>query len=88
MADETTFKLGEALAAQDAMRRSLGLAEEVFPVEAFVGMISDEIEESRRAGRSDQAIADLVLDTTGKTVTVEDIARYYVAPGDRPGHGG
>ncbi len=88
MSGETTFKLGEALAAQDAMRRSLGLAEELFPVEAFIGMISDEIEESRRAGRSDRAIVDLVRDTTGKTVTVEDIARYYVPPEERPGHGG
>ena len=88
MSGETTFKLGEALAAQDAMRRSLGLAEELFPVEAFIGMISDEIEESRRAGRSDRAIVDLVRDTTGKTVTVEDIARYYVQSEERPGHGG
>ena len=55
MGAETTFKLGEALEAQGAMRRSLGLPEEVFPVEAFVGMISDEIEASRRAGTSSAA---------------------------------
>lgn len=80
MADDTTFKLGEALAAQAALRRSLGLAEELFPVESFVGMISDEIEASRRAGRDDRTIADLVRDTTGKAVTADDIARYYVPP--------
>lgn len=80
MGAETTFKLGEALEAQGAMRRSLGLPEEVFPVQAFVGMISDEIEASRRAGRDDQALVDLVRDTTGKVVTVEDIARFYVPP--------
>lgn len=84
MADDTTFKLGEALAAQAALRRSLGLPEELFPVESFVGMISDEIEASRRAGRDDQAIADLVLDTTGKAVTAADIARFYVPPAARP----
>ena len=84
MADDTTFKLGEALAAQGAIRRSLGLAEELLPVDAFVGMISDEIEASRRDGRDDQALADLIRDTTGKAVTVEDIARFYVPPEQRP----
>ena len=53
MGIDTTFKLDEALAAQAAMHRSLGIAEGVFPVAPFVGMISDEIEASRRAGRDD-----------------------------------
>ena len=32
-----SFKLDQALAAQQALRDSLGMKEELFPVEAFVG---------------------------------------------------
>ena len=79
MSDETEFKLDEALAAQRALRESLALPEELFPVEAFVNMISDEIVASRKAGRDDQTIVDLVKQVTGKTITIDEIERHLNA---------
>ncbi len=53
---EKTYPLEEAVKAQKALRAAAGLGAEQFPIEAFVGMISDEISncESRAAptGRS------------------------------------
>lgn len=83
MADEPTFTAQQALATTAAMRRELGLGEEEFPVQAFVGMISDEIEQLRDRGRDDEAIAAMVSEATGKTVSAELIARYYAPPGQR-----
>lgn len=76
MGDETAFKLDEALAAQRALRESLAMPEELFPVEAFVNMISDEIEASRNAGRDDQTVVDMVKQVTGKTITVDEIRQF------------
>ena len=80
-----SFKLDQALAAQQALRDSLGMEEELFPVEAFVGMISDEIEASRDAGRHDQTIVDMVQKVTGQTITLDDIAHFYAQPDERRG---
>lgn len=82
---DTTFKLDQALAAQQALRASLGMTEEIFAIDAFVGMISDEIEASRKAGRDDRSIVDLVQTVTGKTITVDDIDRFYAPPERRHG---
>ena len=49
-----------AIRAQKALREAAGLGPEQFPVQAFVGMMSDEIEELRKRGRSDQEIARLI----------------------------
>jgi hypothetical protein len=38
------IQIDQALRAQRALRDAAGLEEEAFPVPAFVGMISDEIE--------------------------------------------
>lgn len=81
----TGFKLDQALAAQRALRDSLGMEEEIFPVEAFVGMISDEIEASRDAGRHDQTIVDMIEKVTGQTITLDDLANYYAPPDERRG---
>ena len=83
MAEPPSFTLEEAIAAQRAMRRNLGLDEETFPVPAFVGMVSDEIEKLRSAGRSDGEIADIVRQATGKTIAADDIAEHYATPEQR-----
>lgn len=76
----TEFTLDESIRAQKAMRDALGLNEEVFPLPAFIGMVSDEIEQLRAAGRSDEQIAEMVHATTGKTIDPAEIARHYAEP--------
>ena len=60
MAQDDSFTLDESIAAQKALRASLVLKEEVFEHAEFVGMISDEIEQHRKAGKSDQDIAAII----------------------------
>ena len=86
MADDDTFSLPQALRAQKAMRDALGLDEERFPVPAFVGMVSDEIEQLRARGQSDEAIAELIHKASGCRIDPVDLARYYATPGDRHPH--
>ncbi|WP_425230079.1 hypothetical protein [Sphingomonas sp.] len=52
-----TVTLPQAMAAQRALRRELDLPDERFPLPAFIGMISDEIEQLRAAGHDDGSIA-------------------------------
>ena len=87
MADEIAFTLPEALGAQRHLRVALGLGEERFPIPAFVNMISDEIEQLRTAGRTDDDIAALIEEASGHALTGQDIARYYTAVEDRHPHG-
>ncbi len=50
------YPLEEAVKAQMASRSAAGLGPEMFPVQAFVGMISDEIDSLRKAGKTDEQI--------------------------------
>ena len=42
-----TYSVEQAIQAQKALRHAAGLGPEMFPIQAFVGMISDEIQELR-----------------------------------------
>lgn len=79
-ADEPTFSANEAANAQTALRWALGLEPEQFPLRGMIGMLSDEIEQLRAAGKTDGAIAELLSGITHKPVTVEQVARYYAPP--------
>lgn len=79
---QKAYPLEEALRAQKALRDLAGLQPEMFPVQAFVGMISDEIEELRRAGHSDRQIAETIQRNSKIAITPEEIASFY-APGDQ-----
>ena len=84
MADAgASFTLEESIRAQRAMRDRLGLGDEAFPVPAFVGMVSDEIEKLRAAGETDEGIAEIVREATGKPITADDIAESYATPQER-----
>lgn len=85
MTEAVDFDIREALSAQRALRDELGLGPERFPVPAFVGMISDEIERMRAAGRSDEDVAAVIERATGKRVPAADIARFYAEPDRRHG---
>ena len=74
---QKSYPIEDALNAQKALRRLAGLGQEEFPVSAFIGMISDEIEVLRRQGYSDQDIAKVIRDNSPISLTAEDIAANY-----------
>ena len=81
--DEKGFAIEDAVAAQKALRAAAGLPPEQFPVEAFVGMISDEIEALRKRGKSDDDIAKVVRESSKINITGADIAANYAPPDER-----
>lgn len=79
---ETTTKsypIEEAVRAQKALRTAAGLGPEMFPLQAFVGMISDEIDSLRKAGRSDEQIAALVCRNSSIQISGDEIAQSYAS---------
>jgi hypothetical protein len=84
---DLTFSGRDAAEAQTALREALGLAPERFPVQAFIGMISDEIEQLRAKGQDDAAIAKLVSAVTGKMIDPAIITANYATPEQRGHHG-
>ena len=77
------YSIEEALSAQKALRKAAGLGPEQFPVEAFVGMISDEVEALRKQGKSDDDIARVVRENSKIELTGADIAKNYASHGQR-----
>lgn len=88
MPDQTQYSLEEALKAQRALRSAAGLAPETFPKQAFVGMISDEIECLRARGKSDSDIASLIQQNSAIEITPDEIVQFYASPEERHQHGG
>ena len=80
------FSADQAAQATTALREALGLPPERFGLDRFVGMISDEIDQLRRAGRSDEAISELLRVKAGVDVPADALSRYYAPPEGR--HGG
>lgn len=83
MEPQPEYPLEDALRAQKALRQLAGLAPETFPVPAFVGMISDEVEILRSQGRSDHEIAQTISANSSIKVTGEEIAAHYAPPESR-----
>ena len=77
----------EAVKALNALRAAAGLGPEQFPVQAFVGMISDEIESMRKRGKTDDDIADVVRKSSAIDITGAEIAENYATPEERGHHG-
>lgn len=77
------FSLDEAISAQRALRGELGLQPERFAIPEFVGMISDEIEKMRAAGRTDADVAALIEKATGKAISPTEIGQHYATPDKR-----
>ena len=82
------FTGAQAMAAQAALRDAAGLPPELFPKEALIGMLSDEIRALRDRGRPDDAIAGVIANATGAAVTADDVERFYVDTRGMPGHPG
>jgi hypothetical protein len=77
------YPIEEALPAQKALRDKAGLPTELFPVGAFVGMISDAIESLRQSGYSDQEIADTIRAHSKIEISAAEIAQHYAGPEQR-----
>lgn len=77
------YPLEEVLKAQKALRSAAGLGPELFPIQAFVGMISDEIESLRKQGKTDTEIAAMIKRNSAIQITPEQIAESVVSPGQR-----
>ena len=78
-----TYPVEQAVRAQRALRDAAGLGPEMFPVQAFVGMISDEIEQLRSKGKTDEEIASLIAANSSIEITAAEIAENYASPEDR-----
>ena len=83
MQSRKTYSIEEAVKAQRSLRKAAGLGEEQFPVEAFVGMVSDEIEALRKQGKSDDEIASIIRSGSNIDVTPEEIASNYASSQER-----
>ena len=87
MTEAKTFSAEQAVKTQAALRQALGLGPEQFPLQAFVGMISDEIDQLRGAGRPDTEIAQLVSNASGSEISAADLRTFYASPQARGHHG-
>ena len=78
-----TFTVEQALKAQQALRDSAALPPERFPLPAFIGMLSDEIETLRTAGKTDDEITGLINKAAGTDLSVSDVAENFASPEER-----
>ena len=85
MSEAKTYRLDDALKALGGLREAAGQGPEMFPVEAFVGMISDEVETLRAQGKSDEEIVGLVRSSSGIELSVEELRQNYASPERRRG---
>ena len=83
MNEPKTYPLEEALKAQKALRAQAGLGPEMFPIHAFVGMISDEVESLRKRGQTDDEIASIIRSSSSIEITGREIAEFYAPPEER-----
>ena len=79
------YAVEQAVQAQKALREAAGLGPEMFPIQAFVGMVSDEIEELRGMGKSDEEIARVIEESSGIEISAGEIAENYVEAEKRRG---
>jgi hypothetical protein len=87
MSPGRVYPIEEAIKAQRALRDAAGLEPEQFPLQAFVGMISDEVESLRKRGRSDHEIASIIQRNSAIEITASEIAENYASPEARHHHG-
>jgi hypothetical protein len=74
MIDDDSFSAEQVAMANSALRAALGLLPEKFSSRQFVGMISEEIEGLRAAGRSDADISRILEEAAGIRLDPEAFA--------------
>lgn len=87
MSEPKMYPVEEAIKAQKALRSATGLGPEQFPIQAFVGMISDEVESLRKRGKTDEEIAAMIRENSAIEITAGEIAENYASPEERHQHG-
>jgi hypothetical protein len=78
-----TFTLEQALKAQQALRKAADLPAEEFPIQAFVGMLSDEIEALHQKGKTYEEITQLINYAAQADLSTSSVRENYASPGDR-----
>lgn len=86
MTDSDSFSGEQAAAANTALRAALGLGPQQFSKQQLVGMISEEIEQLRASGKTDDDIVEILANKAGTRVDAESIARYYADDAERTGY--
>lgn len=79
MTSMKTYPVEQAIRAQKALRDAAGLGPELFPIQAFVGMISDEIETLRSQGKTDEEIANLITANSSIEITASEITDNFAS---------
>jgi hypothetical protein len=79
MDTEPSFTGLQVAEVQLNLRDALGLPPRHFSLRDFIGMISDEIQQFRDAGKSDTQIVNLIKVAVAIAVPVESIALYFDA---------
>ncbi|HEY0759001.1 MAG TPA: hypothetical protein VGD59_07090 [Acidisarcina sp.] len=87
MSEGRMYPVEEAIKAQRSLRDAAGLGPEQFPIQAFVGMISDEIESLRKRGKSDAEIASIIEQNSSIKISAAEIAENYASAEERHPHG-
>ncbi len=77
-----TYALEQAVRTKKALQEAAELGPEMFPIQAFVGMISDELEKLRSLGKTDTKIAGLITANSNIEITASEIAENYASPED------
>jgi hypothetical protein len=74
-----TFTVEQVLKAQQALRAAAGLPEERLSTQAFICMLSDEIQALRESGKSDAEITSLLNNAAGTDIPSSDVAQHYAS---------
>lgn len=83
MSEAKTYPIEETIKAQKSLREAAGLEPEQFPIQAFIGMISDEVEALRKRGKSDEDIATIVRGNSTIQISAAEIAENYASSEER-----
>lgn len=87
MSQPKLYSLEEVIRAQRSLREAAGLGPEQFPLQAFIGMVSDEIEALRKKGKTDEEIASIIQQSSSIKISASQIADDYASPQERHQHG-
>ena len=72
-AEPARFSAEDVVRAQHALRRSMGLDAETYPLAAFIGLLGRDIAQLRRLDRSDADIAALIATALGRPIAAGDL---------------